>query len=129
MQSYRVINKDPGNKLMCVVSTMIKCSSLDDSIKKKVTPKNAIMPQIYGAPKIHKDGVPLIPIVNMIGSLTYSLEKFLAKLLILPSGNTNSFLKDSSSFVKCIKIQNVEDDEILVSLGITPTFLGRLSYL
>jgi hypothetical protein len=58
----------------------------------------------------------------MIGSLTYSLEKFLAKLLILPSGNTNYFLKDSSSFVKCIKIQNVEDDEILVSFDIVSLY-------
>jgi hypothetical protein len=62
--------------------------------------------------------VPLILIVNMIGSMTYSLETFLAKLLILPYGNTNYFLKWSSSFVKCIKIQNVEDDEILVGFDI-----------
>jgi hypothetical protein len=72
-KSYRVINKDPMNTLMFVVSTIIKCSSLDDSIKKKLTPNNSTMPCIYGAPKIHKDGVFLILVVNMIGSLNYSL--------------------------------------------------------
>jgi hypothetical protein len=58
----------------------------------------------------------------MIGSLTYSLKKFLAKLLILLSGNINSFLKDSSSFVKCIKNQNVEEDEILVRFDIVSLY-------
>jgi hypothetical protein len=52
--SYRVVNKYLGNKLNVVVSTMIKCSSLNDSIKKNITPKNDIMPQIYGTPKIIK---------------------------------------------------------------------------
>ena len=66
-RSFIVIN---GNKLTCVVPTVIKCSSLDDSIKKKATPKNSIMTWIYGAPKIHIDGVPLIPTINMIGYLT-----------------------------------------------------------
>jgi hypothetical protein len=45
----------------------------------------------YGASKIHKDGVHLIPTVNMLGYLTYSLEKNLAKLLVLPSVNANPF--------------------------------------
>jgi hypothetical protein len=35
---YGVINKYPGKKIMCVVSTMIKFSSLDDSIRNKFTP-------------------------------------------------------------------------------------------
>ena len=119
---YRVITKDVGKKLMCVASMVIKCSSLDDSINKKVTPKNDIIPCIYGAPKTHKYGVPLIMIVNVTGSMTYDLEKFLAKLLILLSGNINSFLKDSSSFVKCIKNQNVEEDEILVRFDIVSLY-------
>ena len=58
--SYRIINKDSGKKLKCVVSIVIKSPSVDDSIKKKFTPNNFIMPWIYGAPKIQKDGVPLI---------------------------------------------------------------------
>lgn len=66
---------------MCVVSIAIKCSSLDDSIKKKVIPKNAIMPLIHDAPKIHKDNVLSRPVTNTIGSSTYCLEKYLTKKL------------------------------------------------
>ena len=42
-ESYRVINKYPGNKIMATKTKAIKISSLDDSIE-KVTPNNAIMP-------------------------------------------------------------------------------------
>ena len=58
-ERYRVINKDPGNKIMVAVTKAIKISSLDDSIKNKFTPKNSIMPRKYGAAKIHKHGAPL----------------------------------------------------------------------
>ena len=33
--------------------------------------------KIYGLPKIHKESVPLRPIVSFIGSLLYNLSKFL----------------------------------------------------
>lgn len=68
---YRVLNKDPSSKILRQLSDKIKNSSLDPSIKKKLIPNNAIIPRIYGVPKIHKSGVPLRPIVNSIGSPTY----------------------------------------------------------
>jgi hypothetical protein len=63
------------------VTKEIKTSSLEDSIK-KVTPKSAIMPSIYGAPEIHKEEVPIRPIINMIGSPMYFLAKFFTKNLL-----------------------------------------------
>ena len=44
-------------------------------------PVGEITSRIYGLPKIHKEGVPLRPIVNTIGSPTYELAKFVAKWL------------------------------------------------
>jgi hypothetical protein len=73
----RNIGKYPMKKIMCVVSTTRSGQSLYNVFKKKTTPKNTIMPWIYGAPKIHKDGVPLRLIVNMIGFFTYSLIKLI----------------------------------------------------
>ena len=42
--------KRKNNQQRCSTQT-IKNSSLDDFIKNKVTPKNAMMPKIYGSPK------------------------------------------------------------------------------
>ena len=78
---YKKVTKDPLKKVMRDVTKVIKNSSLDEETKKKLTPKNVIMPRIYGLPKIHKPGIPLRPIVNIIGSPLYDLGKYLAKSL------------------------------------------------
>ena len=79
--SYRRLDRDPTKKIIAEVTKTIKNSSLDENTKKKLIPKDTSVPRIYGLPKIHKDGVPIRPIVNTIGSPTYYLAKFLAKKL------------------------------------------------
>ena len=93
---YKKVTKDPLKKVMRDVTKVIKNSSLDEETKKKLTPKNVIMPIIYGLPKIHKSGIPLRPIVNTIGSPTYDMAKHLAKTLKPLDGKSFSFIKDSS---------------------------------
>ena len=41
---------------------------IDDRMRVRMTTQHAKPPQIYGLPKIHKEGVPLRPIVSAIGS-------------------------------------------------------------
>ncbi|XP_074641212.1 uncharacterized protein LOC141898959 [Tubulanus polymorphus] len=64
--------------------------SLSDIIKRFPSAKETLnkfhsrlpsLPYIYGLPKIHKDNVPLRPIVSNCNSPTYRLSKFLAKQL------------------------------------------------
>ena len=74
-------------------------------------------------PKIHKEGVPLIPIVNTIGSPTYELAKYVAKILSPLVGNTESFIKDSSEFVKLIKTEKIEPDDMILSFDVVYLFM------
>lgn len=85
-------------------------------------PSYEVIPRIYGLPKIHKEGVPLRPIVNTIGSPTYELAKYVAKILKTLVGNTYSFIKDSNDFVKLIKNKRVDKDDILVSFDVVSLF-------
>lgn len=84
--------------------------------------QGAFTPEIYGLPKIHKEGVPLKPIVNTIVSTMYELEKYVAKILNPLVGNTNSFIKYSDDFVKLIKNERVESNDILVSFDVVSFF-------
>lgn len=59
---YKIINKDPSEKIMREVIKKVKESSLDDIIKKKIIPNSSIIPRIYGAPKVHKPNIPFRPI-------------------------------------------------------------------
>jgi hypothetical protein len=102
-ESYKKLEKYPSNKVIKEVSWVINESSLDEGLKKKLTPRNCLVPQVYGLPKIHKDNIPLRPILNTIGSPTYLLEKFLANRLKPLVGLTSSFVKDSTHWVYDIK--------------------------
>ena len=101
--SYRKLVKNPSAKIMNKVKMAILMSNLDDNTKKRLIPKSSITPKIYGLPKIHKDGIPLRPIVNTIGSTTYLLAKFLAKSLKPLVGHIPSYIKDSSHFIDGLK--------------------------
>ena len=56
---------------------------------------------MYGLPKIHKDNVPLRPILSSIGTAGYKISKFI--LPYLTPFTTNQYtVQDSFSFVKDI---------------------------
>jgi hypothetical protein len=81
------------------IMKVIQSSSLEDNIKNKIIPKNLVIPRIYGIPKIHKEGFPVSPIVNTIGSPSYGLAKLRVDKLKPLSGHTQSFIQDSSHFI------------------------------
>ena len=91
-----------------------------DSNKKQLDPKlyyklhstDATPASLYGLPKIHKENVPLRPIMSAIGSPTYELSKYLANILS-PLQNNKYTVKNSASFVEKIRAVSVDPDEIL----------------
>ena len=68
--SCRKLSKNPISRFTIEVKKVILNSNLDDGLKKCLVPTREITPRIYGLPKIHKEGVPLQPIINTIGSPT-----------------------------------------------------------
>ena len=54
----------------------------------KLTPTAEIAPRFYGSPKIHKEGNPLRPIIDNVGTVFYNLAKFLTPILRPLIGNT-----------------------------------------
>ena len=75
----------------------------------------------YGLPKIHKENVPLRPITSVVGSPTYELSKYLAKILS-PLQNNKYTVKNSASFVKKIRTMPIDPDEILISFDVVSLF-------
>ena len=63
---------------------------------------------------LHKENVPLHPIVDTINSPTYKLEKYLDNRLKLLTGKTGSYIKDSMSWINKIKDEQLDDNNILV---------------
>ncbi len=61
----------------------------------KLNPKSNICPRIYGLPKIHKEGIPLRPIVDFMGSPTYEWARHLASIL---TGQTTTNVHNAATF-------------------------------
>ncbi len=69
-ETYQVQAKDPTSKLEKAIGDAIKELEEGNKLAKdqaaNLKPKNSLSPRIYGLPKIHKDDMPLRPIVSSI---------------------------------------------------------------
>ena len=64
---------------------------------------NSPAARLYCLPKIHKNNMPICPIVSVCGRATYNTAKYITKILQNYCGKTSSFVKDSTDFIKKIK--------------------------
>ena len=91
----------------------------------QLRPHSSISPaaRYYGLPKIHKDNMPMHPMVLACGTATYNTVKFITKILQNYCGKTSSFVKDSTDFIKKIKHLSINpEEETLVSFDISALF-------
>jgi hypothetical protein len=95
--SYRRLTRDPTDSTERKTTSLLKKSTLTEDICKQLRPTSSRPPSLYGLPKLHKEGVPLRPIVNNIGTLTYQLSKYLARLLSQLTGNSAHHVKTPSN--------------------------------
>ena len=60
---------------------------------------NSPAARFYGLPEIHKNNMPMCPIVSACGTATYNTAKFITKILQNYYGKTSSFITDSTDFI------------------------------
>ena len=65
---------------------------------------NSPAARFYDLPKIHKDNMPMHPIVSTCDTATYNTAKYINKILQKYCGKTSSFVKDSTDFIKKLNI-------------------------
>ena len=60
---------------------LVKRGLLPSAISDQIRPTGSIRLRLYGLPKTHKDKVPLIPILSMVGSSQQKVTKWLDRIL------------------------------------------------
>ncbi|KAI8512005.1 hypothetical protein Bbelb_111050 [Branchiostoma belcheri] len=117
----------PADKGICTVvldreqydkKKLEKELALDRATYLKLNPTSEQPPAFYGPLNVHKQGVPLRPIVSSIGTVTYKLAGFLAKILGPLVGKSQHHVKNSADFVQKIKDIHIEEDEIIASYDV-----------
>ena len=84
-ETYQTLDTDPSKTTVNCINQKLK--HLNDKDKLEETSYNRIRSNIasttkfYGLPKIHKENMPLRPIVSLPGSPMYELSKYLATIL------------------------------------------------
>jgi hypothetical protein len=120
--TYQKLKKDPTSKLERQVKELIKSSSIPQEDQRRLLPSASKPPRFYGLPKIHKEGVPLRPIVSQIGAPTYRLSKYLAQSLQQFVGQSPSCVKNSDHFIDILKRTVIGQDDLLVSFDVVSLF-------
>ena len=92
--------------------TLLKSEALARSVYEAIRPSGSQRPRLYGLPKTHKNGVPLRPILSMIGSAQHELAKFFsATLQPVQDLFSSNFTKDSFSFAQKMQQLTFDPDD------------------
>jgi hypothetical protein len=95
---------------------------MDRSQRLKLLVKAPRCPVLYGLPKVHKDGVPLRPVVSFVDAPTYLVAKELARILEPLFGNTASAIGNSEEICKFLHELSIGDEWTLVSYDVNNLF-------
>ena len=89
-KKYKTLKRDPTVKIKNKIANTLKRlrneRQLDEKMCALLTPRYSSAPQMYGLPKVHKEGTPMRPIVSCIGSPSYNLAKELSRMYPHPPG-------------------------------------------
>ena len=98
----------------------------------RLYPSGSCPGKFYGTAKVHKisendtvDELPIRPIVLNIGTATYDLSKYLAKLFS-PLSQSEYTIKNTKQFIGQIRMKQVPDGHKIVSFDVNHYLLTYL---
>ena len=125
--TYKKVKRNPLATLQKnVKDIMMKWNDLGYLDKKyhknNLTQTDTMLPRMYGLPKIHKNNIPMRPIVSCIGSPTYKLSKVIESILNNSLTKPKSYIKNSLNLIEIVKNIEIPNDHIMLSLDVTSLF-------
>ena len=93
-----------------------------EAVYKRLYPTGAGSPKFYGLPKIHKEGMPLRPIVSSIGAVIYATSKELSRILKPLVGRLPYHIQNTQDFIQQIEGIQLQPNQCIVSFDREGTF-------
>ena len=84
---------------------------------------DAVIPRLYGLPKLHKNAISLRPIVSFIGSPPYYLSREIAQITKHLVGKIVHHVANAEDFVNEIHNLSISQDEIIASFDVVSLFI------
>ena len=124
--AYKSIPTDPTtkykNKLISLLKTIRTQGGINEVIYRRLYPTGAGSPKFYGLPKVHKEGMPLRPIVSSIGAVTYETSKELSRILKPLVGKSHYQVQNNKEFLQHLEGIQLGPDEIIMSYDVKALF-------
>ena len=95
---------------------------ISEATYKRLYPTEAGSPKFYGLPKIHKEGMPLRPIVSSIGAVTYATSKELSRIIKPLVGRSPYHVQNTQDFIQQTEGIQLQPDQCMVSFDVKALF-------
>lgn len=126
---FQRLNDDPvkltlqrENQVKKFLAKLKKSESITQATYDKLCPTGSRIGILYGLPKIHKDNIPLRPILSCINNYSYKIAKFFIPLLN-PISSSAYMVKDSFLFVLEFFSLSVDSNNVVMaSFDVTSLF-------
>ncbi|VDM05395.1 unnamed protein product [Schistocephalus solidus] len=103
-QAYLQCDDEPMRKLVTeldrTLADMQKNKAITKSVRLAIKPIDAAAAIFYGLPKVHKDGIPLRPIVSLRGAPTFHLANWLFRNLRSLTSDTTTTVCSAAQFLE-----------------------------
>nr|CAH8859853.1 unnamed protein product [Trichobilharzia regenti] len=110
------------NLLTKLLKRMKEDSVITQEVYEQIRPCSSTIPRLYGLPKVHKENVPLRPVIEMVNSPYHQIAKWLADILEpVKRHMTRYSLKDTFDFIDSVKDVNVYEGQ-MISLDVASLF-------
>ena len=123
---YETLKRDPTESIKreCLkkLKSLKDWNIIDQSLYNKLKRTDSPAPRFYGLPKIHKQGIPIRPIVSYTGTPLYKISKQIANILTTYVSREGRHSENSKIFSEYVRKLKVKEDEILVSFNVTSLY-------
>ena len=93
---------------------------IDDELLNKLKPIGSQPPRLHGLAKVHKNGVPVRPVLSMPGSPYHKIAQEVADWLsIVPEAQINSSSKKVCDNISTV---NLDEDEVVISFDVSSLY-------
>lgn len=125
--TYKKLSNDPTSTFQKrnndLVNILLKKGMIDEILAKKLKIYNATAPKFHAFPKIHKENIPLRPIVASINTPTTAISAFVAGILTVALGNHRDYnIINSFEFAEQYNNFQLPADHVLVSFDVVSLF-------
>lgn len=119
---YIRLDNDPFNSLektqISITNELSKKKYIIDKQRKFLRQPPSNIPRIHGYPKIHKEQIPLRPVVSTLGSPAYNLSKFAANILNAIKNKEYYNVCNTKEFLDKIKDIDIDSNYTMISLDV-----------